>query len=484
MLALSPLPHHQRRPGPCEQVFLCRVVEGYYRNFHISARYNQNVTREALSQALRKVILKRPFLAVNFFRDEGHSPAEDFKTSGKHFMIKPLAEMAFLDVVEYFKWDGDISEAFFEHLDKIRMPVETKQPAWRLLVFDMDGFQTIVFLNNHSLLDGMSGANFHDDLVHELAQMGPDPAFSENLFSYKQDSAQLPPLMPPCEKFTDIRSVTTLCFIRTACSVYLPQWLQKLCTSITPGAPNLFKNPIFRYMPSVAGVPTFYKLVHFTPAETKRIVEYTRRNGYTLTPLVTAVALSALQKEVYLLVSSSTVFSSMVYVITEGRRYFPQYKEELKYGLHMAQNQHTLKPLSTRTEDILAQAMSISRRLKKSLATRDDFRRIGMLKYTNTWNLNRDVVNTTKGRAILEVSNLGLQTIEHGLWRVEDMFFGQSTSCFDHIGMSFISTRAGGLHICFQYQPEYEALVAKNGEGAMGRVAESFKQRVLDIVGV
>lgn len=481
MLAFNPLPHHQRRPGPCEQVFLCRAVERYYHNFHISARYNRHVTKEALSAALRQVILKRLFLAVNFFRDDGHSWREDTKTSGKYFMIKPLASIDFDTVVEYHKWDGPVSDAFYEHLDTILIPADDNCPTWKLLVYDMAGAQLLVFLNNHSLLDGKSGAFFHDDLVSELAKLGPDPAFRQTLFSYEKDCLQLASLVPSCEKINRLRHATWPFFFSTVISTFLPQFVKTFVNSMRPCMPNLYKHPFFRFKPSVAEVETRFKLVHFSPSETKLLVEYTRRNGYTLTPLLGAVAVSVVQQDVYPLVDTKTVFSSVVNIILEGRRYFPGQKEDLKYGLHMAVNAHAVKPMTGSKEEILATAVKMSANMNRALEARTNFLLVGMLKYINTWTFNRDAVDRIDGRPILEISNIGNQTIEHGLWKVVDLYFGQSVSCFDHIGTSFVSTAEGGMNMCIQYAPEYAALVGRNGKRAMANVADDFKKTILDI---
>lgn len=134
-----------RKLGPHESYAATRSRIGSYSNVFVSARLLEPASTEAVTYAVSQLIQNEPILGV---RITGEKP-------GKYEMHKLKAEdytiEDFLDTSSFF--DKQVSEAQSD-IHYIRF--DLSKSHWRVYVLDQG--REILFLYDHTLLDGMSGS--------------------------------------------------------------------------------------------------------------------------------------------------------------------------------------------------------------------------------------------------------------------------------------------------------------------------------------
>lgn len=474
-----PLAHHTRRPGTLERWYICRSVGQFYRNFNVTGRFNHYVSPEMLSNALRALILKYPCFASSVFRDADLDAAEDVARNGFNFQLGPLPYIIFEDAVEYRKWNGLFDGAFFLELDDVSLPLNADTPTWKVVVFELEKSQYFLFLNNHVFFDGYSAAHFFEDLTRELAYVDPSTAFRNVLFDYNADKTVLPPLNPKSETLVDVYRLLVAYFLNMVFWELCPRSLATFLISFfNPWMPNLYRNPYFEFKEvSIHRKPSFRALL-FLPQEVDTVIGFCRRNETTMTAFFTAVALSALQSEMFPYTSDKEHTTTTV-VVLQGRRYYPQLLDKLRYGLFVSGPELFFRPISRRYADIVAATRDISREIKAAVQSRLAFRLIAMIRYINIWRVLKSTLKKSIGLKNCEISNLGSCNYSFGDWSVDDLWFSQSATKAVHYGFSIISTTKLGMNVTVGYPAEFDEFGEE--EDPVGDCLAVVKATMMDI---
>lgn len=474
-----PLAHHTRRPGALERWYICRNVGQFYRNFNVTGRFNHHVSPEMLSHALRGLILRYLCFASSVYRDADSDAAEDVARNGHNFAIRPLPCITFDDAVEHRPWNGLFDSAFFLELDNVCLPLNVDKPTWKVLVFELEKTQYFLFLNNHVFFDGYSGAHFFEDLAQELAFLDPKVAFLPVLFDYNADKAVLPPLNPNSERLADMYRLLLAFFLNMAFWELCPKPLAIFLISFfNPWMPNLYENPYYQYGNISAHRRPSFRAILFLPEEVTSVLSFCRRNDTTMTAFFTAVSLSVLQSEMFPYSSAKKHTTSTV-VVLQGRRYYPELAEKMRYGLFVSGHEVFYRPISLGFADIVSATHDISREIKAAVQSRVSFRLIAMIRYINVWKVLRSTLKKALGLKNCEVSNLGNRDFSVGDWSVDDLWFSQSATKAVHYGFSIISTKKLGMNVTLGYPPEFDDF--GDEEDPVGDYIKTLKATMIDM---
>lgn len=478
------LEKHKRRPGFFERNYIARNIEGIYTNFNITAQYDHRIDEALLSNALRAIILKNPSFAVNFYRDGDRS--EDSKMNGNNFELRCVQKIDFEEVVEFFEMDTPFGEEQLTALDKRTCPMNDARPLWRVNVFECtsDKSQTLTFYCDHSLFDGTSGVNFHEDLIRELAALSEedDLRFQGTLFDYSRDRELLPSLLDNSDKLVPLYKAPFIYSVVTIIKELLvPKWVKTLFNSfLNWNHPNTYKYPIFRHNPTRKGINTNHKLININPDQVQMLTSFCKSQKMTLSPYLSTIAMLSLQETVFPCISDQRRSFEIDFTIN-GRRYFPASLSQAKYGLYVAAVDVTIGPLPSPAtfKAILPQMKYQSKLLSSAVEDHSPFYFTGLLAYINVWDFIQTKLGKLDSRRTAEISNLGNRIIHSRNWHVRNLWFSQSNGLSSHFCFSIISTKTGGLNLVVGFLDEVKALQTSRGNNAMDEFVEHFSSTLL-----
>ncbi|CAI5758542.1 unnamed protein product [Candida verbasci] len=315
-------PRHIRKVDFNERYYICRFTEGYSTNFSITVKYNQYISRNLLSNALRAFILKNNWLLHNFFKT---SDEESSKTNGNDWILKIINTVQFDDVVKYTKIDK-FNEKVMERVNSYTLTMNENLPLWRIIIFEeSNGDQVVCVYVDHSHFDGLSGVQFQKDLAKEFS-LASDDKFISELFNYGKDGYSLPDIEPAAESITDLYYPSYLQIVNSYLSS-IPIH-SKLSSLFNPSVDP----PVFQTTKPVNHVlSTKFKFLKYTPEQVEEITKFCRSNGITLTSYFDVLFIQALEETVFKEIGNGP-YSTASLVAINGRRYYSEDIRNFRYG--------------------------------------------------------------------------------------------------------------------------------------------------------
>lgn len=436
------------KPYFIERYYICRNVEEFYTNFNVTAKYADPFSSTELAHAIRNLMLKTPALALNFFRD---GKGLDAETLGHNFVKRPVHKITVDDILVILGDETPVDDEYFKRLNSITLPMDVEKPLWNLYVSYYEGAQYLVYVTDHTLVDGNCGIAFHQDLLRELKLVqGTKLDTLEVIFDSEKDT--LPPLPPTTDKITSILTPSLWYTFKTILKeLVLPKSLVYYFWRWTdPDSVDLVKYPEFAYKATYKNQPTSFKLISLSPQQAKTILKFTKAQKVTLSSYLTAIATQVMQDGIYPRVSA-TPYSSKVQIAMNGRRFYPG-EVALRYAFFVSGVEPILPPFpkETRYSSVEPAIRQIDRSIADGLVDAKIFSLFGMLRYVNPWKFMLNRIGK-HSRCAMSISNLGNAIVKEGDTEVEDMIFSQDLGQTSHIGLSSAGTPKGGINIIINY---------------------------------
>ncbi|CAI5758541.1 unnamed protein product [Candida verbasci] len=429
-------PRHTRKADFNERFYICQCTEAYATNFSNTVKYNQYISKNLLSNALRSFILKNSWLLHNFFRIDDQDSA---KTNGHNWVVKIIDNVQFDDVVKYEKID-EFNESIMERVDSYILTMNENLPLWRIIMFEENnGDQVVCVYVDHSHFDGLSGVQFQKDLSKELSTASDDKFISE-LFSYEKDGESLPDIEPSVESITDL---------------YYPSYLQimKNYLSSIPLMSGLFASsvnpPVFQTTkPIDHNLSSKYKFLRYTPQQVEEITKFCRANGITLTSYFDVLFLQALEETVFKEIGNGP-YSTSSLVAINGRRYYSDDIKNFKYGSMVCGDEIILKPILNTLESMKL----FHKTLIQNIKSRYSFKLIGLLQYVNIWDWFKFKIGKVD-RFTMTISNLGKIADSNSTFTFKEMYFCSNTSVVFNTILNMTTLPNNELTAVIGYVPE------------------------------
>lgn len=270
-----------------------RTATRFYRNFQVTATYSQSLgaNLDVLFHALRKTLLDYHILICNVFTELGKKGA----------FFRPLSKATLADLLvlkdgKSYLTDGTINEKFMKEVNETIFKHEIESPLFRLILV---GEFDLCAVFEHTMADGVVGNYFHQILLDNLAYV-QDPenytmlvsdygidiksqvSMNSVIFEYAADVRHLRnSLPPPIDSFLADPDVDY--------SGNDPEYFDKVVPTDYVG-----KKWQGRFMPTWDYTLSF-KLLNFTPTETKQILAKCKVQGVTLTSYIAIIHIFTMQ---------------------------------------------------------------------------------------------------------------------------------------------------------------------------------------------
>ncbi|CCH46797.1 Alcohol O-acetyltransferase 1 [Wickerhamomyces ciferrii] len=458
---------HARRMGGTENHFAMFQRLKIYQSYHISATYDREVVDpQLLFKSLRNIIVKNPFLASAAVTQD--IPYE-IKPRPNDF-LKVLDQVKFDDLV----WDlrtelkGLPLNKISENLNHRILPYEDGKLFWRVGLIDNN---TLAFMTNHVVHDGITAKNFFHDLTQEFNSKDPiEPVDIKNtpLFDYSKDITSKSLIPSSAESIIDY----------TPPNWYLPEFLT-----------NLFiVNKIVDQTPSKPNEGSYFHTFNINNEQISQIksklAKHSDPKGSRLT--ITSYLQNAwLHTGTKLKLYKNRLGYSGFVVPIDARRYFPSDtpQELYRYGLNTSGfvvHQYPVPELKWKT------ISTIDKYLKKLVNTKRSIFATGFFsseKLLKDKHLDVDFLETSKfqyrGGTIL--TNIGImgsnELVKDGYNIVDSVFSHHVNGLFYDFSILTVSTKANGLNFVI-------SAPKSTGQEKLDQVGEEFKKIILsdDIV--
>lgn len=447
-------PEHRRPPGFNEHTFIFRNSNGFYTNFNVTARYNKSILKAILSNALSSLISKNLWLACNFLKVGNTEPPN----ARKDYELRYVDLISFESVVEYRKISS-FGEDTFETINQFNNKIgETNAPLWQLCVFETEDAQYLCAYFCHSLADGGTALQFHKDLAKELALFENADTEVEVLFEYQ---SELPKLKPAVETLTDLYYPSFLQKIWFWLNVKFPHinsWISRLMNLFGGAKPP----PVFSSVAVEKDLSSKFKIVNFLPSQVKKITQYCRSNGFTMTPFFNILGLNSIEKTIYPHFpreNGCNSYSSFNFIAIEGRRYYELLSKPFAYGTLVCGAPTLYHPINLKSdEELVANVKEFHGIIQKELRTKRSFKLVWLNLIIDFPQLLRNKIGRLE-RYTTMISNLGKVIDDPALpWKIVDAWFGLNTSINYHFILNMVSTESGGLNLVIPYHPIYDEL--------------------------
>lgn len=467
---------YARDPDNLECFYICQGTKRLYTNFNLSVELNRKTDAVQLSNVLRAMVLKTPYLSCNVFRNGNFN---DRKCNGSNFKLNYLKKIEFEAVVSFEKF-VNIDNDFFTLLTERVFPMGQQLPLWQLVVFENPDTQILSFYCDHTFFDGTSGVLFMKDLVKGLNEYwkSPNLSYVPVLFDYEKDAPNLGKI--PLSGFSGLSLYKVSIFkaIRiTLDELCMPSFAKKFFRTFIKGGPNMYRNPVF-----VSGclsepeTKTLIRAVSLTKDLAGPLLRLCKANKVTFTPLLAMLALYSFQQTVKKKLSKTNT-SSSICIDINGRRYLPECAN--RYGLFMSTSMSLVPPIPPPREwfDKHSPLRKTNKTLNKHIASRFPFKFVGVLKYVNPWFLADKQLGLTDLKT-MDCSNVGVQDISCGDWYASSAWFSQSVGNLVNMGVSCISVE-GVINTCFGFAAPLVDLV---GEETIDAFEDHFLVTVQDLI--
>lgn len=219
---------------------------------------------------------------------------------------------------------------------------------------------------------------------------------------------------------------------------------------------GLFLPPekVFSYNEVTRDISSKYRMIKFPPEKVKEILSHCKRNGFTMTPLLTIIALKAFEDTVGVNLEHLTLSCIPV----NGRPMAPGYNNSNPFGVYIGFDFYKFPKICN---NITSFTKSLYKQLNQSIRSNIPFQVVGMYRYANIWDIYKLKLGRPEGRATLVVSNLGrIQTnpsqAQSSQFSIEDIWFSSCLGLVTHFLLNGITAPNGDLNIIFGTLPEYE----------------------------
>lgn len=226
---------------------------------------------------------------------------------------------------------------------------EPTLPLWRVIIFEnrynrLEQF--VCFYCDHALFDGISGLEFHKELLRELSNLSSDGHTDDlKLLSILFENNETPTLdiceiEEAREEMLDIFDVP-LRYRLMNCfrSFFVYKWVSSFLTfsrgnliffggslaqDFDPYYLDLLNHSTFTYKPISKDLSTKFKTLTFNNAEVEKMLSFCKKSNLTLTPYFNIIALQCLQETLFAAVKDPNMgmFSTSSCVAVNGRRYY------------------------------------------------------------------------------------------------------------------------------------------------------------------
>ncbi|EGW31630.1 uncharacterized protein SPAPADRAFT_56442 [Spathaspora passalidarum NRRL Y-27907] len=439
-----------------ENFFRSRTASGLYRNFQLTATYNQNLRSDLrlLFAAIRKTVIDYHLLITNV------------QYRSVEYVYEPLKRLTLGNILSFtdskYLQNGVINEQFMKEINEIRFKLYCQDPLFKLiLVGDFD----LCAVFEHTIADGLVGNYIHEILLENLAycqeageqydslygSVPADVTFDTVLFEYKNDLKYLNhSLPPPVDIFLED--------IDLDYSYGDPNFHDK----VTPPGLKKWKG---RSNASVDYTLAF-KLINFTPTETKHILARCKQEGVSITSYIQVIEALTLQP-----IYGDTEYTTHKVAMTLRRHYRDLGEATAPYNKILADKNYKIlgtpahmgfsnnhPPITEFSWDL---ARSINANIisgtknTRALNQMKPFKDIADLKSDNI-EFFTSQLNKPKADAI-KISNLGFinlpvyptKTTE---WKITNMIFSQDLAPFAaEFMLSVVSTPIGGMNFVLSY---------------------------------
>lgn len=459
---------------------ICRNLLSLYTNFNVSGKYNSYIDKEALSDALARLIRQHPYFYSNFYRVGDKS--NDKIKGGSNFVLKPLEEIKFDDIVEYWHTE-DFDEKSLEKLDKIKFGLNCSKPLWKVVVHELpEKKQVITACFDHALFDGSSAKHFHVDLLRFLGDQEA-PEYRDAVFSLDEMSLEAPFRLDLNISEELYHPPLWFVILRTLKHWLVPDILSKVISSFfCRDSPNTFKYPCLELGKAKRDPQTAFKMINIKPDTLSDLVKFCKSNGFTLTPLLTTLSIAALTDAINATITPQS-FSTKCICDLNGRRFLPDTLESsTKYGMFVSASFHTLGPIAYRScIDLIVPSKILHRQIQKSISSKFYFYMFGLLRYLNCWDFLYKKLDTPRAD-LYELSNLGIVKATHRNWTLDDMWFSQNIGILQQVTMSVIATPRGGLNVTMSFFADLVNECLEEGSDFVGIFTTRFNSLVLNVV--
>ncbi|KAI5953515.1 hypothetical protein KGF54_002887 [Candida jiufengensis] len=462
---------YTRNPEFLEKYYICRGSEKFYSNFNISVKYDQPITKNQLSAALRSLILKNSWFIHNFFKvDEKDSKVENYN----NWKLKYLEQIKFRDVVTTQNIQK-FNESTLEYLNGLTLNHNTKETLWKIILFKEDsGDQWLTVYVDHSMFDGLSLVQFHKDLAKEISLVGNPKEVVETLFDLEKDLEHLPSKpMVASEVATDLYYPTYTKVWNHYLSKYVPgyatvsNWLYPANTN-----PPLFHSP----SPVKKDLTTKYKLLKFSPEQMSKMIKFCKTERVTFTAYMDVMFIKALQNSIFKDYDPTQQFSTHSFIAINGRRYYGEDIRNFKFGT-MVTGIHIKTPPVINEIDAMKH---LNVELNKEIKSRSYFKDIGMMKYVNLFNYFQSKIGAINTSSTFGISNLGkVATNKDVPIQFKDIVFSANAGVMYGLVLNTITLPNGEMNMVISYIPNYGSLESNNEKG-IKRLFNLFEEYLLN----
>lgn len=274
-----------------EHFFRSRTAAKKYKSFQVTATYNNNLKDDLrlFFKALRKALLEYHMLATNIKLDKSINqyafiPVESLKLEDILF-LEPYRE----------KWftNGVVNETYLKFCNDTSFELYGESPLFKLILIGENNLSAIF---EHTIADGLVANYFHEIFLENLAycdsndeetfisEYGPLPetiTMASEIFNIQKDRQYIKnSLPPPIDPFLED--------IDLDCSYDDPNFHEKIIPKEYPNKwPGRFE--------TIDTHEIGFKLINFTPEETKKILKKCKEHKVGLTSYVEVIHTLTLQ---------------------------------------------------------------------------------------------------------------------------------------------------------------------------------------------
>lgn len=384
---------------------------------------------------------------------------------------------------------------------------EPTLPLWRVIIFEnrynrLEQF--VCFYCDHALFDGISGLEFHKELLRELSNLSSDGHTDDlKLLSILFENNETPTLdiceiEEAREEMLDIFDVP-LRYRLMNCfrSFFVYKWVSSFLTfsrgnliffggslaqDFDPYYLDLLNHSTFTYKPISKDLSTKFKTLTFNNAEVEKMLSFCKKSNLTLTPYFNIIALQCLQETLFAAVKDPNMgmFSTSSCVAVNGRRYYDL--PYFLYGTLVGAEILNFGPMPSFSNKIrtMAYMKAAYLRLSTSLRNKNCFLSKGLQKKKNIWSFYSERIGKLEGKTTLVISNLGVFRNEaNSGWKFENIWFGLNTGSLYHFILNLVTTQEKCLNLVFCYASEYEYLYNSASKPLLDEFLIMFTERVL-----
>lgn len=446
-----------------ENFYRSRTATGFYKNFQVTATYSHDLTANLplFYKALRKTILDYHILICNVFKDISlgrciYHPIKEAR----------LKDLLILKDTSYLE-GSTINEKFMKEVNEIVFDLYKNLPLFKVILVGQYDLSVVL---EHTIADGVVGNYFHEIFLLNLAYVdnpsnerdyeenygsheASDEAINENslIFNYEKDEARLKNnLPPPIDGFLADPSLDY--------TFDDPLYFDKRI-------PDDFPNKWPGRFPATKSFSLSFKLINFSPSETKKILECCRREKVTLTSYIEAIEALTFQP-----ILGDDHYTSHKVAIALRRHIDHEIASE-EYKLVLSDKSYKiLGVLATSLGDNLPPIYEFSwdlvREISANLVKATQNKRLLnlMSKFINTSSElddNNQFFESQLGKNkadSVKISNLGFikiptyQVPNKEPWTIRNMIFSQSVSPpAAELMLNVISTPQGGMNFVLSY---------------------------------